>query len=209
MNRILILCLLVLVVIGNTSEGWTKKSEEVPKDLKDEKENMKEVLAHWQENISNKKYTTTTSTSTMPPTTSSSTMPRTITEELIELLKHGMNIIKDEMKEIKEEMKKIKEEVRKERKAELEKNNQDSTNEILCFCKYLQYLGIIPKKINCMGIKNSAVCSTSFRSKANPWNSPPKICPRKKAHGHKPTAKSSPNLKAHRQKPTKTKNQRP
>ena len=129
MNRILILCLLVLVVIGNTSEGWTKKSEEVPKDLKDEKENMKEVLAHWQENISNKRYTTTTSTSTMPPTTSSSTMPRTITEELIELLKHGMNIIKDEMKEIKEElkdeMKEIKGEMTKEIKEELKKNSQD------------------------------------------------------------------------------------
>ena len=49
---------MVLVVIGNTSGRWTKKSEEDPKDLKDEKENMKEVLAHWQENISNKRYTT-------------------------------------------------------------------------------------------------------------------------------------------------------
>ena len=66
MNEILHLCLMVLVVIGNTSGRWTRKSEDA-KDLKDEKENMKEVFAHWQENISNKIYTTTTSTSTMPP----------------------------------------------------------------------------------------------------------------------------------------------
>ena len=80
MNEILHFCLMVLVVIGNTSGRWTRKSEDA-KDLKDEKENMKEVFAHWQENISNKIYTTTTSTSTMPPTTSSATIPRTIPEE--------------------------------------------------------------------------------------------------------------------------------
>ena len=202
MKEVLLLCLMVLVVMGNNSGRWTKKSEEDPKDLKDEKENMKEVLAHWQENISNKRFTTTTSTSTMPPTTSSVAMPRTTTEELIELLKEGMKIIRDEMKEIKEEMKNIKEEVRKEIKEEWEKNKQDSTLETICFCKYLQYLVIIPKQINCMGIKNSAVCSTSFRSRANPWHSAPKICPGKKAHGHKPTAKSPPKPKAHDHKPT-------
>ena len=60
MSEILLVCLIVLVVIGNTSGRWTKKSEEDSKDLKDEKENMKEVFAHWQENISNKIYTTTT-----------------------------------------------------------------------------------------------------------------------------------------------------
>ena len=81
MKEVLLLCLMVLVVMGNNSGRWTKKSEEDPKDLKDEKENMKEVLAHWQENISNKRFTTTTSTSTMPPTTSSATIPRTIPEE--------------------------------------------------------------------------------------------------------------------------------
>ena len=187
MNEILLLCLMVLVVIGTTSGRWTRKSEEDPKDLKDEKENMKEVFAHWQDNIINKKYTTTTSTSTMPPTTPKITMPKTITEQLFELLRDEMKEIKDEMKEIKEEMKKIKEEVRKEIKEEWEKNKQDSTLETICFCKYLQYLVIIPKQINCMGIKNSAVCSTSFRSRANPWHSTPKICPEKKAHGHKPT----------------------
>ena len=78
MNEILHLCLMVLVVISNTSGRWTRKSEDA-KDLKDKKENMKEVFAHWQENISNKIYTTTTSTSTMPPTTSTSTMPPTTT----------------------------------------------------------------------------------------------------------------------------------
>ena len=81
MNEILLLCLMVLVVIGTTSGRWTRKSEEDPKDLKDEKENMKEY-------ISKKIYTTTTSTSTMPPTTSTSKMPE----------------IKDEMKELKEDL---------------------------------------------------------------------------------------------------------
>ena len=118
MNEILLLCLMVLVVVGNTSGRWTKKSEEDSKDLKDEKENMKEVFAHWQENISNKIYTTTTSTSTMPPTTSTSTMPPTTTtnnnKEFIEAIEE----LKDEMKEIKGEM-------TKEIKEELKKNSQD------------------------------------------------------------------------------------
>ena len=46
MSEILLVCLIVLVVIGNTSGRWTKKSEEDPKDLKNEKENMKEFFAH-------------------------------------------------------------------------------------------------------------------------------------------------------------------
>ena len=108
MNEILHLCLMVLVVISNTSGRWTRKSEEDPKDLKDEKENMKEVFAHWQEYISNKIYTTTTSTSTMPPTTSTSTMPPTTTT----------NNHKEVMKAIEE----LKDEIRKEREVEMEKN---------------------------------------------------------------------------------------
>ena len=118
MNEILLLCLMVLVVVGNTSGRWTKKSEEDSKDLKDEKENMKEVFSDWQEYISNKIYTTTTSTSTMPPTTSTSTMPLTTTtnnnKEFIEAIEE----LKDEMKEIKGEM-------TKEIKEELKKNSQD------------------------------------------------------------------------------------
>ena len=114
MNEILLLCLMVLVATCNASGRWTKKSE----DLKDEKENMKEDFAHWQENISNKRYTTTTSTSTMPPTTSTSTMPPTTTtnnnKEFIEAIEE----LKDEMKEIKGEM-------TKEIKEELKKNSQD------------------------------------------------------------------------------------
>ena len=77
MSEILLVCLMVLVVIGNTSGRWTKKSEEDPKDLKNEKENMKEVFAHWQENSQNKRFTTTTSTSTMPPTTPTTKIPQT------------------------------------------------------------------------------------------------------------------------------------
>ena len=149
MKDVLLLCLMVYVVMGNTFEHWTKKSEEDPKDLKDEKENMKEVFAHLQENIINKKYTTTTSTSTMPPTTPKITMPKTITEQLFELLRDEMKEIKDEMKEIKEEMKKIKEEVRKEIQEEWEKNKQDSTRKILSFCKFLKYFAVIPKGVNC------------------------------------------------------------
>ena len=115
MKEVLLLCLMVLVVMGNNSGRWTKKSEEDPKDLKDEKENMKEY-------ISNKIYTTTTSTSTMPPTTSTSKMPE----------------IKDEMKELKEEM-------RKERKEESEKNKQDTINKIIFFCNRLVFFGVIPQ----------------------------------------------------------------
>ena len=92
MSEILLACLMVLVIIGNTSGGWTKKCEKDPKDLENDKENMKEVSAHWQENNRNKRYKTTTSTSTMPPTTK------------IQL----MNAI--------EEIEKMKEEMRKERK---------------------------------------------------------------------------------------------
>ena len=72
---------MVHVVMGNTSEHWTKKSEEGPKDLKDEKENMKEVFAHWQENMQNKRFTTTTSTSTMPPTTTTK-IPQTTKDKI-------------------------------------------------------------------------------------------------------------------------------
>ena len=97
MSEILLVCLMVLVVIGNTSGRWTKKSEEDPKDL--EKENMKEVSAHRQENNWNKRFTTTTSTSTMPPTTT----PKKI----------QLNTAIDEREEIKKEM-------RKERKESIE-----------------------------------------------------------------------------------------
>ena len=122
MNEILLLCLMVLVVIGNTSGRWTTKSEEDSKYLKDEKENMKEVFAHWQEDISNiRYYTTTTSTSTMPPTTSTSTMPPTTTT----------NNNKEVMKAIEE----LKDEIRKERKVEMEKNKQDSIKTLIYFCR--------------------------------------------------------------------------
>ena len=118
MNEILHLCLMVLLVTGNTSGRSTRKSEGDATDLKYEKENMKEVFSDWQEYISNKIYTTTTSTSTMPPTTSTSTMPPTTTtnnnKEFIEAIEE----LKDEMKEIKGEM-------TKEIKEELKKNSQD------------------------------------------------------------------------------------
>ena len=117
MNEILLLCLMVLVVVGNTSGRWTKKSEEDSKDLKDE--NMKEVFAHRQENI--KIYTTTTSTSTMPPTTSTSTMPPTTTT----------NNHKEVMKAIEE----LKDEIRKERKDEMEKNKQDRIKTLIYLCR--------------------------------------------------------------------------
>ena len=133
MKEVLLLCLMVLVIMGNNSGRWTKKTEEDPKDLKDKKENMKEVFAHWQEYISNKIYTTTTSTSTMPPTTSTSTMPPTTTTnnnkefiEAIEELKDEMKEVKGEIKEeLKDEMKEIKGEMTKEIKEELKKNSQD------------------------------------------------------------------------------------
>ena len=121
MSEILLVCLMVLVVIGNTSGRWTKKSEEDPKDLKNEKENIKEVFAHWQENNQNKRFTTTTSTSTMPPTTSTSTMPPTTTT----------NNNKEVMKAIEE----LKDEIRKERKVEMEKNKQDSIKTLIYFCR--------------------------------------------------------------------------
>ena len=121
MNEILLLCLMVLVVIGNTSGRWTKKSEEFSKDLKEEKENMKEFFAHQQENISNIRYTTTTSTSTMPPTTSTSTMPPKTTT----------NNNKEVMKAIEE----LKDEIRKDRKVEMEKNKQDSIKTLIYFCR--------------------------------------------------------------------------
>ena len=121
MSEILLVCLMVLVVIGNTSGRWTKKSEEFSKDLKEEKENMKEFFAHRQENISNIRYTTTTSTSTMPPTTSTSTMPPTTTT----------NNNKEVMKAIEE----LKDEIRKDRKVEMEKNKQDSIKTLIYFCR--------------------------------------------------------------------------
>ena len=111
---------MVLVVISNTSWRWTRKSEDA-KDLKDEKENMKEVFAHWQENISNKIYTTTTSTSTMPPTTSTSTMSPTTTT----------NNHKEVIKAIEE----LKDEIRKERKVEMEKNKQDRIKTLIYLCR--------------------------------------------------------------------------
>ena len=117
MNEILLLCLMVLVVVGNTSGRWTKKSEEDPKDLKNEKENMKEVFAHRQENI--KIYTTTTSTSTMPPTTS--TMPPTTTT--------------NNNKEVMEAIEELKDEIRKERKVEMEKNKQDRIKTLIYLCR--------------------------------------------------------------------------
>ena len=119
MNEILLLCLMVLVVVGNTSGRWTKKSEEDSKDLKDEKENMKEVFAHRQENI--KIYTTTTSTSTMPPTTSTSTMPPTTTT--------------NNNKEVMEAIEELKDEIRKERKVEMEKNKQDRIKTLIYLCR--------------------------------------------------------------------------
>ena len=119
MNEILLLCLMVLVVVGNTSGRWTKKSEEDSKDLKDEKENMKEVFAHRQENI--KIYTTTTSTSTMPPTTSTSTMPPTTTI--------------NNNKEVMEAIEELKDEIRKERKVEMEKNKQDRIKTLIYLCR--------------------------------------------------------------------------
>ena len=109
---------MVLVVSSNTSGRWTRKSEEDPKDLKDEKENMKEVFSHWQENISNKIYKTTTSTSTMPPTTSTSTMPLTTTtnnnKEVIEAIEEHNRVEMGQMKkEIIEELEKNKEDILK------------------------------------------------------------------------------------------------
>ena len=82
---------------------------------------MKEFFAHRQENISNIRYTTTTSTSTMPPTTSTSTMPPTTTT----------NNNKEVMKAIEE----LKDEIRKERKDEMEKNKQDSIKTLLYLCR--------------------------------------------------------------------------
>ena len=121
MNEILLLCLMVLVVIGNTSGRWTKKSEEFSKDLKEEKENMKEFFAHRQENISNIRYTTTTSTSTMPPTTSTSTMPTTTTT--------------NNNKEVMEAIEELKDEIRNERKVEMEKNKQDRIKTLIYLCR--------------------------------------------------------------------------
>ena len=122
MNEILHLCLMVLLVTGNTSGRSTRKSEGDATDLKYEKENMKEVFAHWQEDISNiRYYTTTTSTSTMPPTTSTSTMPPKTTT----------NNNKEVMKAIEE----LKDEIRKDRKVEMEKNKQDSIKTLIYFCR--------------------------------------------------------------------------
>ena len=116
MSEILLVCLMVLVVIGNTSGRSTKKSEEEPKDLKNKKENMKEVFAHWQENKQNKRFTTTTSTSTMPPTTPTTKIPETTIGKDISKL---MKAMEDKMmKERKEEFMELKDEI-KQTKVEL------------------------------------------------------------------------------------------
>ena len=119
MSEILLVCLMVLVVIGNTSGRSTKKSEEEPKDLKNKKENMKEVFAHWQENKQNKRFTTTTSTSTMPPTTPTTPTTKipetTIGKDISKLMK----AMEDKMmKERKEEFMELKDEI-KQTKVEL------------------------------------------------------------------------------------------
>ena len=98
-------------------------------------------FSDWQEYISNKIYTTTSSTATMPPTTSTSKMPE---------IKDKMKEIKEELKkelkkELKDEMKERNEEMRKERKEELEKNQQDTIKEIISFCSINVIRGTIPK----------------------------------------------------------------
>ena len=92
MNKILFLCL--VLTLSNTSARWTKESEEVTKDLKDEKENLKEAFSQWKENIA--KRHTTTSTSTTPPTTTNN-------DELIEAIGEIKEELKNEIKERKEE----------------------------------------------------------------------------------------------------------
>ena len=141
MSEVLLMCLMVLVVISNTSGHWTKKSEEDPKDLKNEKENMKEVFAHWQENSQNKRFTTTTSTSTMPPTTTPKKIQlNTAIDEREEIKKEMRKERKESIEQLRNimskrayhEMRKIKEEMRKERKEELEKNKKEMVKYVLC-----------------------------------------------------------------------------
>ena len=132
MSEILLMCLMVLVVISNTSGHWTKKSEEDPKDLKNEKENMKELFAHWQENNQNKRFTTTTSTSTMPPTTSTTTtkiLQTTKDPKFIELMKR--------IEEMEDEMKERNKEIGKEREEELERIKQDNTKKFINLCTFI------------------------------------------------------------------------
>ena len=153
MSELLLVCLMVLVVIGNTSGRWTKKSEEDPKDLKNEKENMKEAFGHWRENKHNKRYITTTSTSTMPPTTKTTKIPETPDKDFEELMK-AIEEMKDKVKEIKEEMRKerkdemqkIKEEVFKERREDLKLNN--TVRPRLTFFLDQKYSALTKKRTN-------------------------------------------------------------
>lgn len=146
MSEILLVCLMVLVVIGNTSGRWTKKSEEDTKDFKNEKENMKEVSAHRQENNWNKRFTTTTSTSTMPPTTTTKFIQYLTAIDEIEQIKEEMRKErKESIKELEDEMNEMKKEmrvtisytvnkIRNERKIELKKNQKESTNKLINLC---------------------------------------------------------------------------
>ena len=154
MSEILLVCLMVLVVIGNTSGRWTKKSEEDPKDFKNEKENMKEVSAHRQENNWNKRFTTTTSTSTMPPTTTTKFIQYLTAIDEIEQIKEEMRKErKESFKELEDEMNEIKKEMRvrifnrvvhmsNERKIELEKNQKESKKKLLNLCDAIKILKI-------------------------------------------------------------------
>ena len=95
MNKILSLCL--VLTLSNTSARWTKESEEVTKDLKDEKENLKEAFSQWKENIAKRHTTTSTSTTTN-------------NDEFMEAIEE----LKNEMKEIKQELKNEMKEMKKD-----------------------------------------------------------------------------------------------
>ena len=113
MNRIVFLCL-VLTVLSNISARWVKNV------TKDEKKNMKSAIVHWKENLINKRYTTTTSTSTFPPTTS--TIPTTTTN----------NKVMEAIKELKEEMKEI-----TEITEELQNENEQRIEDLRTICKII------------------------------------------------------------------------
>ena len=113
MNRIVFLCL-VLTALNNISARWVKNV------TKDENKNLKSAIAHWKENVINKIYTTTTSTSTFPPTTS--TIPTTTTN----------NKVMEAIKELKEEMKEI-----TEITEELQNENEQRIEDLRTICKII------------------------------------------------------------------------
>ena len=117
MNRIVFLCL-VLTVLSNISARWVKNV------TKDENKNLKSAIAHWKENVINKIYTTTTSTSTFPPTTS--TIPTTTTNNKV---MEAIEELKDEIKEITE----ITEELKNE--------NEQRIEDLRTICNLFELIG--------------------------------------------------------------------